>query len=92
MEKKGQELSLTVIIIAVIALLVLVVLVAIFTGRINVFAQQTGDCVAVGGECSTSCTGLFKREEAKYSGSCPSDRSICCFGPEELPPNPGTPN
>lgn len=37
MNKKGQGLSLTTIIVAAIALIVLVVLVMIFTGRIGVF-------------------------------------------------------
>ncbi len=37
MDKKGQGLSLNVIIIAALALIVLVVLVVIFTGRIGVF-------------------------------------------------------
>lgn len=39
MNKKGQGLSLNVIIIAVLALLVLVVLAVIFTGRINLFEK-----------------------------------------------------
>ena len=39
MDKKGQSISLNVIIIAAIALIVLVVLVLIFTGRINVFEE-----------------------------------------------------
>ncbi|HLC71768.1 MAG TPA: hypothetical protein VJI32_07190 [Candidatus Nanoarchaeia archaeon] len=38
-DKKGQGLSLNVIIIAALALIVLVVLVMIFTGRIGVFQQ-----------------------------------------------------
>ena len=81
MDKKGQEISLTVIIVAVIALLVLVILVAIFTGRINVFAQKTGDCRSVGGECTsgTSCPGLFQREDSSYQKSCGAG-SICCVG------------
>lgn len=38
--KKGQGMSLNVIIIAVLALIVLVVLVAIFMGRITIFQQD----------------------------------------------------
>jgi len=37
--KKGQGLSLNVIIVAAIALIVLVVLVMIFTGRIGIFEK-----------------------------------------------------
>lgn len=37
--KKGQGLSLTVIIVAAIALIVLVILIMVFTGRIGVFSE-----------------------------------------------------
>lgn len=40
MNKKGQGLSITTVIVAVIAIVVLVVLIAVFTGRIAIF--QTG--------------------------------------------------
>ena len=40
--KKGQGLSLNVIIIAALALIVLVVLVVVFTGRIGIFEQGVG--------------------------------------------------
>lgn len=42
LNKKGQGLSLDVIIIAAIALVVLVLLVAIFTGRIAIFQKLLG--------------------------------------------------
>ena len=41
--KKGQGLSLNVIIVAALALIVLVVLIMVFTGRIAVFDQGLGD-------------------------------------------------
>src|SRR3989344_3361336 len=37
LSKKGQSMSINVIIVAVLALIVLVILIAIFTGRIGVF-------------------------------------------------------
>ena len=46
LNKKGQGLSLNVIIVAAIALIVLVLLVIIFTGRIDIFnrgVSKTGD-------------------------------------------------
>jgi hypothetical protein len=43
MNKKGQGLSLTVIIVAALALIVLVVLVAIFVGRIGIFNEGVGN-------------------------------------------------
>lgn len=41
--KKGQGMSLNVIIIAALALIVLVVLIAIFTGRISLFNRGVGE-------------------------------------------------
>ncbi len=43
LDKRGQGLSLNVIIIAALALIVLVVLVVIFTGRIGVFERGVGE-------------------------------------------------
>ncbi len=48
--KKGQSLSLNVIIVAALALIVLVVLIAIFTGRISIFdrsVSQAGEAEIV---------------------------------------------
>jgi len=50
LDKKGQGLSLTTIIVAAIALIVLVVLVMIFTGRIGVFktgVEEAGEAELV---------------------------------------------
>jgi hypothetical protein len=51
--KKGQELSINVIITAVIALIVLVLLVAIFTGRINIFQEGIEEYVLEEKNCTT---------------------------------------
>ena len=51
MSKKGQGISINVIIIAAIALLVLVVLSVIFLGRFGVFSQKSIDCEGQGGQC-----------------------------------------
>jgi hypothetical protein len=60
--KKGQGLSLNVIIIAALALLVLVILAVIFMGRAGMFRRESGNCGALGGVCSrTGCTGDFQR-------------------------------
>ena len=42
LSRKGQGLSLNVIIVAAIALIVLVVLIMVFTGRIAIFENQVG--------------------------------------------------
>jgi len=49
--KKGQGLSLNVVIIAAILIIVLFVLIMIFTGRIGDFGKDIGSCSAKGGEC-----------------------------------------
>ena len=43
LSKKGQGVSLTVIIVAAIALVVMIVLIMIFTGRIGIFEKSLGD-------------------------------------------------
>ena len=82
MEKKGQELSLTVIIVAVIALVVLVVLIAIFTGKISTFTKKTGTCRAAGGTCEVNekACGEFQEVEAGTFSDCTADKSVCCVG------------
>ena len=79
MSKKGQGLSLNVIIIAVLALIVLVVLVAIFTGRITLFQrdvdkQSQTELISLRisyGEChpGTSEEGTFNSELASATSS-----------------------
>jgi len=55
--KKGAELSVNVIIVAVIALLVLVVLSVVFMDQIRVFVDSiSGKCSGKGGTCLTSCS------------------------------------
>jgi len=56
MNKKGQGLSITTIIVAVIAIVVLVVLIAIFTGqfaRFQVGLGEAGKCSGIAADCST---------------------------------------
>jgi len=56
--KRGQGISINVIIVAAIALLVLVVLSVVFLGRFGAFTEQSADCENKGGSCVV--------------GSCPS--------------------
>lgn len=51
MNKRGQGLSITTIIVAAIALIVLVVLVAIFTGRLGGFSKGVAETIT----CKNSC-------------------------------------
>jgi len=57
LNKRGSELSLTVIIIAIILLIVLVVMIAIFTGKISIFGKTTTTCASKGGQCSEKISG-----------------------------------
>jgi len=51
MNKKGQGISVNVIIIAAIALIVLVVLIAIFTGRLGLFSRGISEAAS----CDQAC-------------------------------------
>jgi len=55
MRKKGQGISMNVIIIAAIALLVLVVLSIIFMGRMGQWGADVDSCVTKGGTCLSAC-------------------------------------
>ena len=78
MNKKGQGISINVVIIAVLALIVLVVLAVIFTGRIAIFDKgvsaagkaelvsmkiQYGDCQPTKAQ-EESFTGQFERADS----------------------------
>lgn len=71
---KGQELSVTVIIVAAIALIVLVVLVAIFTGKLGKFGA--GVTKVESNTCQANCQG-----RSYESGSV---RTACQSGESEL--------
>jgi hypothetical protein len=79
--KKGQGISINVIVIAAIALLVLVVLSIVFLGRFGVFTQQSGDCENKGGACTI---GACPSGTSAYGAwSCPDTtagaRQTCCI-------------
>lgn len=72
--KKGQGISINVIIIAAIALLVLVILAVLL---IRSGGQLVVDCSEAGGECADRCSdldGLY----APYKASCVDETQICC--------------
>jgi len=83
LQKRGQGISINIIIIAAIALLVLVVLVAIFSGRMGLFGRELdlttrGTCVAQGGQvvardvCPDNCRTVYGSFNDVGAGS------ICC--------------
>jgi len=63
MNKKGDGLTLNVIIIAALGLLVLVILAVIFTGRAGMFRVESGKCDVYGGTCQrTACLGDYQKQ------------------------------
>ncbi len=75
--KKGQGMSVNVIIIAALALLVLVILAVVFLGRMNIFGTQTNSCTSQGGKCfgEGSCgEGYTPLSNLK----CTNAGEVCC--------------
>ncbi len=79
MKKKGQGISLNVIIIAAIALIVLVILILIFTGRIGLFTKEVSACTNSGGVCielgthpsaDAACQATFGTYSKSMSAEC----------------------
>jgi hypothetical protein len=68
--KKAQGMPINIIIIAAISLLVLVILVIIFTGRTGMFAKETGNCVNVGGTCTTGECSELSELSKESSAKC----------------------
>ncbi len=82
MNKRGQGLSLTTIVVAAIALLVLVILSVVFIGRMGGFAGQVSECENKGGTCRTIDAGCSAGESEYSAWNCPTEEDeipeICC--------------
>lgn len=81
--RKGAELALNVVIIAVIALLVLVVVLFIFGSKANVFSKGVSDCLSLSGSCeNVECSKLPSPRPSLPNGNCPvpdgADKKFCC--------------
>ena len=70
--KKGVELSLNFVIIAVIALAVLVLVLFLVMGGWRSFTGGTNDCVSTGGQCLSGGCGLGLPKPGKC------DTGVCC--------------
>jgi len=69
--KKGAELSINVIIVAVIALVVLAVLIFIFSGRSQVFVKSVSmSCIEQGGECKPANAPCPENKYLVYARGC----------------------
>jgi hypothetical protein len=74
MNKKADATVLNIIIAAVILLVAAIIILAIFSGKVNLFARNVDSCYSKGGQCSTD-------------GSCPDGTVTlytkdCRFYPE----------
>jgi hypothetical protein len=79
--KKGQGISINVIVVAAIALLVLVVLAVVFLGRFGMFSEQTSNCESQGGRCVVGACPTGTTEYLAWT--CPDTSSgagqSCCL-------------
>ena len=76
--RKGQGLSLNVMILAILALVVLIVLIAIFSRQSGTSIRSIESCEGKGGECRAGQE--CKINEIKLdSANCPSQNQICCI-------------
>ncbi|MCK4669926.1 MAG: hypothetical protein KAT43_01890 [Nanoarchaeota archaeon] len=79
--KKGLEMSMSIVVIAVLAILVLVVLAVIFTTQTGKVGKEIQGCIATGGLCKDAAEGCnpdteVQGREGAYN--CPED-TVCCF-------------
>ncbi len=77
--KRGESISMSVIIIAAIALLVLVILAVLVLRTGGTIKDGTG-CRGVGGECKDQCDPTIEARNFAQSGvggSCPNDVDCC---------------
>jgi hypothetical protein len=82
MDKKGESISMSVIIIAAIALLVLVILAVLVLRSGNSIFKGTS-CTAIAGTCAASCEdltdGIYSVDQGSSgtAGGCTVDQ-VCC--------------
>ena len=81
--RKGQGMSINVIIIAVLALLVLVVLAFIFTGKIGKFSSVTANCESISGNiCDDySCSSGYVQDSSRgcFDQNNEATGEVCCI-------------
>lgn len=80
LNKRGVELSIQVIIVAVLALVVLIVLIVIFTGKTTFLANQTTGltaCESRGGSCEPNA--IEGKQCFKDFGGCSGNKPYCCI-------------
>ena len=91
LNKKGQGLSMNVIVVAAIALIVLLVLVFIFSTKLSIFGTAVGSCkgTCISKDAYSNYEQCENHEKGmngpKYiydsSGTCIPEEYICCIKP-----------
>jgi hypothetical protein len=76
--KKGESISMSVIIIAAIALLVLVVL-AVLVLQTGGKVKDGTSCRGFGGVCKDTCDSSYEGTDFAHRGDCPEDTPSCCI-------------
>ena len=80
--RKGQELALSTIVIAVLVLLVLLVLGIILTKQTGTFSKGLEECSSHGGSCvasETECTILMTQYTCPTKQGVQGTAPICCI-------------
>lgn len=82
--KRGQGISLTMIVLAAIALIILLVMIAIFSGKAKLITSNLESCEAKGGECSPkekSCADHFNNPSygPLLGFTCTNKEEKCCI-------------
>lgn len=76
MFKKGQSMSINVIIVAVIALVIMVVLISIFAGKLGIFTEETDEITS--NKCREASSGAGR--VIPFSSDC-GDQYTVSIGP-----------
>ena len=66
-QKKGQGLSINIIIIVIISLIVLVVIIAIFTGKVGNFSKGVEETAT----CANTCKALGDKTASQWTAAAP---------------------
>jgi hypothetical protein len=81
--KKGQSMSLNVIVVAALVILVLIVLSVIFIRSGGSFTNNVGSCEVQGGKCAAVCgdAGYGTEDYTVQRGDlqCPTEGEKCCL-------------
>ena len=79
--KKGQGISINVIVIAAIALLVLVVLAIVFLGQTGTFTKGVNDCENKGGSCTIGACpqGTTEFTSNRCADTTAGAKQTCCI-------------